>query len=423
MLDLKFIRDNPDAVREAIALKGVALDLNALLAADRDLLELKKKLQQLQEDKNANAKKVPAASKEERPPLIEKGRQIGADIEKMKPEIQTAEEKLQKLLWLVPNIPAPEAPRGKTDAENVEVRRVGEPPKFDFTPRDHVQLLEMHNWAEFVRIANVAGTRSYSLKNEMVLLEFALLRFSLDYMRGKGFNLITVPSMVREFTLFGTGHFPTGRDQVYHLPADDLYLSGTAEVPINSLHAGEILKETDLPLLYGGFSPCFRREAGSAGKDTRGLIRVHQFMKVEQFVLCKNDSAESRKWHLELLKTSEEIVQALEMPYRVVEVCTGDMGAGKVRMYDIETWVPSEKTYRETHSCSSLGDWQARRANLRYRDANGEVKFVHTLNNTALATPRIIAPFIENHQQKDGSVRVPAKLQPYLGGLKTLVGK
>jgi len=243
-----------------------------------------------------------------------------------------------------------------------------------------------------------------------------VLRFTLDYLQKKGMEIITVPAMVREAALFGTGHFPTGREQVYHLKEDDLYLSGTAEVPLTSLHSGELIPVADLPKRYGAFSPCFRREAGSAGKDVRGLMRVHQFNKVEQFVFCKNDADESARWHQELLKTSEEIVQAFELPYRIIEVCTGDMGAGKFRMHDIECYVPSEKQYRETHSCSSLHDWQARRANLRYRDTDDQVKFVHTLNNTAVATPRILIPLLENHQLENGSIQIPKALQPYMGG-------
>jgi seryl-tRNA synthetase len=244
----------------------------------------------------------------------------------------------------------------------------------------------------------------------------ALLRFSMEKMKNKGFNLITVPAFAREFAFIGTGHFPVGKEQVYFIPEDDLYLTGTSEVVLNALHSGEILKETDLPILYAGFSPCFRREAGSAGKDTRGLIRLHQFYKVEQFVIGKNDPVQSAKWHQQLLEISEEIIMDLELPYRVVDVCTGDMGAGKIRQFDIEAWVPSEQKYRETHSCSSLHEWQARRTNLRYRDLNGKMQYCHTLNNTAIATPRIMVPFLENHQNSDGTINIPAKLQPFMGG-------
>jgi len=420
MLDLKFIRENPEAVKTAIAQKRVGLNLDDLLKQDQVVLKLKQETQELQEKRNAHSKKIPKATNEERPALIEEGRKIGAELDAMNPKLAEEEEKLKQLLYLVPMIPSPEAPIGKDDSENVEVKKAGKLPEFKFKPRDHVELLEKNQWAEFERVATVCGSRSYSLRNEMVLLELAVHRMALDILKAKGFTLASFPAMVREHALYGTGHFPTGRDQVYHLPEHDLYLSGTAEVQANSLHTGELLDEKQLPILYAGYSPCFRSEAGSYGKDVRGLIRVHQFMKVEQYILCKNDDEESKKWHKILLETSEEIVNALELPYRIVEVCTGDMGAGKVRMYDVECWVPSEEKYRETHSCSSLHDWQARRSNLRYRNSEGKVEYVHTLNNTAVATPRILVSYLECHQNEDGSVNVPAKLRPFMGGLERL---
>lgn len=421
MLDLKFIRENPDKVRWAIEVKRIDLDLDKLLEADQKVVKLKRQIQVLNEEKNANSKRMGKATTEERPQIIERGKQIGEELKQLEPQLREGEEELRIYLLQVPNIPDEDVPVGADESENVEVKRWGEQPKFDFTPLDHVQILEKHGWAEFERIAKVSGSRSYMLKNEMAILEYALHRFAMDRLMAKGFTVMTVPSMAREFAFEGTGHFPAGRDQVYYLPADDLYLSGTAEVPVNALHSGEILNESDLPITYAALSPCFRREAGSGGRDVRGLIRVHQFTKVEQYILCKNDRAESSRWHNTILGNAEELLQALEIPYRIVEVCTGDMGAGKLKMHDIESWVPSEQKYRETHSCSSLGDWQARRTNLRYRDADGKVQFCFTLNNTAVATPRILVPFLENHQQADGSIRVPEALQPYLGG-KTRLG-
>ena len=422
MLDIKFIRENSDTVKKACELKNINLDVDQMLKFDREMVTLKTEEQNLLTQKNAISAKIPKASAEERPNLIAESKGIDDKAKTLKAQAEEVELKLKNLLYLVPQIPSPKAPVGKDDGDNVEVKKFGVIPKFDFTPLDHVQILEKHNWADFERIAKVSGSRSYSLKNEMVLLEMAMHRMAMDKLLSKGFNLVSVPALAREEALFGTGHFPTGRDQAYFLPEDNLYLTGTAEVQINSLHAGEILKESELPILYAGYSPCFRREAGSYGRDVRGLIRVHQFMKVEQFVICKNDPAESEKWHQILLETSEEIVQDLELPYRIVECCTGDMGAGKVRMYDVEAWVPSENKYRETHSCSALHDWQSRRTQTRYRDADNKVQFVHTLNNTAIATPRIIVPFLENHQLEDGTIRVPEKLRPYLGG-KVLLGK
>lgn len=420
MLALQFIRDNVEAVRRAIQVKQVDLNLDDLLAADEEARGLRSRIQKLQEERNTNADNTRKASGEQRQGFIARGRVIAEELKALEPSQREAEERLQALLWLVPNIPAADVPVGASEDDNVELRRWGQQPVFSFTPLDHVALLDRHGWADFERVARVAGSRSYSLRGDMVLLEMALLHFALDKLQGRGFTLVSLPSMARESALFGTGHFPSGRDQVYYLPDDDLYLSGTAEVPLNSLHSGEILAESQLPLLYAGYSPCFRREAGAAGRDVRGLIRVHQFYKVEQYVVCRNDPEESARWHAQLLATAEEIVRELELPYHVVECCTGDMGAGKVRMNDLETWVPSESRYRETHSCSSLGDWQARRANLRYRDAEGKVRFCHTLNNTAVATPRLLVPLLENHQQPNGSVRIPPVLQRYMGGKTVL---
>ena len=417
MMDLKFIRQNPDLIQKAIVVKNINLNLTDLLNLDSRVLDLKKQLQSLEELKNINAKEVPKASNLDRSSLIEKGRQINQQIEEFKPKLQSITEELQKLLWLVPNIPAEQAPIGLTEDDNVAIKYWGDPRKFDFKPLDHVQILEKHSWSELERLSKVSGTRSYALTNDMVLLEMALLRFGMEKMKEKGFNLITLPALAREFAFIGTGHFPTAKEQAYYIPSDDLYLTGTAEVVLNALHSGEMLKETDLPILYAGFSPCFRREAGSSGKDTRGLIRVHQFYKVEQFVIAKNDAVQSANWHDTLLGISEEILMDLELPYRVVDVCTGDMGAGKVRQFDLEAWVPSEQKYRETHSCSSLYDWQARRADLRYRDLDGKMQYCHTLNNTAIATPRIIVPFLENHQNADSTINIPVKLRPFLGGL------
>lgn len=422
MLDIKFIRENSDILKNACKLKNINLDIDHLLNLDKQLVGLKTKAQDFLTQKNAITAKIPKASAEERPGLIAESRKIDEEAKALKPEIETLEGDLKSLLYLVPQIPSPKAPIGKDDGDNVEVKKFGKLPAFTFTPLDHVQILEKNNWADFERIAKVSGSRSYSLRNEMVLVEMAMHRMAMDKLMAKGFNLVSVPAFAREEALFGTGHFPTGRDQAYFIPEHNLYLAGTAEVQINSLHAGEILKETELPILYAGYSPCFRSEAGSYGRDVRGLIRVHQFMKVEQFIICKNDPAESEKWHQILLETSEEIVQDLELPYRIVECCTGDMGTGKVRMYDVEAWVPSEQKYRETHSCSALHDWQARRTETRYRDGEGKVQYVHTLNNTAIATPRILVPFLENHQQADGSVRIPEKLRPYLMG-KEFIGK
>ena len=327
------------------------------------------------------------------------------------------------LMWRTPGIPAADVPLGRDDKDNVEIRRRGEPPTFAHAIRDHIDLIEHNNWGELSRVTDVAGSRTYALKGELARLELAIHLFVLDKLTDRGFTMITVPAIARESAFYGTGHFPGGKEDAYHLPADDLYLSGTAEIILTSLHRGEIIDEERLPILYAGYSPCFRREAGSFGRDVRGLMRVHQFTKVEQYVICKDDPAESARWHQELLSAAEEVVADLELPYRVVECCTGEMGLGKHRMHDIEVWVPTLGIYRETHSCSSLHDWQARRADLRYRaTADHKVRHVHTLNNTGVATPRLLVPLLENHQLPDGRVRLPEKIRGYMGG-KTHIGK
>jgi len=297
---------------------------------------------------------------------------------------------------------------------------VGTPPEFGFQPLDHVELLEQRGWADFARARKVAGERAYALTSDLVLLERAVHSYALDLLSAKDFTLVSVPSLVREEPLVGTGMFPAHREETYAITADDLYLAGTAEVALVGFHADEIIDRRQLPIRYAGISPCFRREAGNAGRDVRGLLRVHQFEKVEQFVICAADPAESDRWHAELLGTAEQLLQGLGLAYEVVECSTGDMGAGKYRMNDINTWMPSLGAYRETHSCSSLHDWQARRANLRYRDADGTVRFAFTLNNTAVATPRILAAMVENFQTSEAQVRVPEVLRPYLGGRDVL---
>jgi seryl-tRNA synthetase len=420
MLDIKFIRENVEAVKKAVQLKRVGVDIDHLMKVDQELTALKKQSQALNEEKNSNAKKMKGATPDEREKIIARGREVGTEIEALKPAVEAAEKALNDLLLLTPLIPSPDTPIGPDDSGNIEVKQWGKKPEFSFKPKDHVEILNLHGWADLERIAKVAGSRSYALKGDMVLLEMAMLAYSMNKLVSKGFTPIQVPAMSREFALIGSGAFPTGKDQVYYLPEDDTYLAGTSEVLINALHSGEMLNESDLPLMYGGVSACFRREAGSAGRDVRGLIRVHQFNKVEQFVLCKNDVNESEKYHQMLLKTSEEILQDFGLHHRVVSVCTGDMGPGKWKMFDIESWVPSENVFRETHSCSNLHDWQARRTNLRYRDTDGTVRFVHTLNNTAIASPRILVPFLEQRQQADGSITLPECLQSFFQGRKVL---
>jgi seryl-tRNA synthetase len=420
VLDIDFIVQNPDIVRHAIDVKGVDFDLDQLLALQGETKELLSEIEELRHERNVLSKQTASASADERAALIDRSRGVGAKLKEMEPSLREKQEALQDLLLLVPNIPNPDEPVGPDEDSNVEERRWREPPEFDFAAQDHVDLLEQQDWADFARIGKVAGSRTYTLKGDMVLLEMAIWRLAADFMQEQGFTLMELPSLAKEEALIGTGHFPSGRQDVYKLADDDLYLAGTSEVALNYLHSGEILAASDLPVRYAGVSACFRREAGAAGRDVRGLVRIHQFFKVEQYVMCAADKEESARWFESLLSNAEALVQALELPYRVVRTCTGEMGTGKVRMWDIECWVPSQERYRETHSVSELYDWQARRADLRYRGEDGKVRHAFTLNNTAIATPRILVPFLEMHQQQNGTIRVPEKLRSYLGGAEVL---
>ena len=419
MLDRRFIRSNPDAVKQAVRVKGLDLDVDELLAVDHRVRKLTTELDEAQAQRKSSAKEFAKADETRRAELRDAHKELETRLSQLREELGEASAQLQELLLRTPTIPWEGAPVGDESA-NVTIRSWGERPEFGFTPLDHVELLEKRDWAEFARARKVAGERAYALKKEAVLLERALHSYALDVLMDREFTVISVPSLVTEMPLVGTGQFPGHREETYAIPADDLYLAGTAEVALVGLHSGEILDKKQLPIRYAGISPCFRREIGSAGRDVRGLLRVHQFEKVEQFVICLADDAESDRWHTELLDTAERLVQGLGLAYRVLEIATGDMGAGKFRMNDIETWFPSLDHYRETHSCSSLHDWQARRANLRYRDTDGTIRFAYTLNNTAIATPRLLAALIENNQTADGEVRVPEVLRPYLGGRELL---
>lgn len=420
MLDLTFIRNHPDVVKEAARVKNNPIDIDGLLALDQEVLTLQREVEEARARQNALSKRIQQAAKEKnielRNTLIAEGKQLAEQIKEKEPLLAKLQEDRYQLLLLVPNIPDPSTPIGKDENDNVPFKYWGEKPTFDFEPLDHYDLMQRLNLVDIERAVKVAGSRSYVLKGDAARLELALMNFALDRIASKGFTPLIVPAMARDFCFVGNGQFPKGRDQVYELEDEDLFLVGTAEVPITGMYKDEILKAEELPMTFVGFCPCFRKEAGTYGKDTRGVFRIHQFNKVEQYVICKADHNESVNWHEQLLKNSEELVQALGLPYRVVNVCTGDMGDGKVGMYDLECWIPSEGRYRETHSCSYFHEWQARRVNMRYRDEDGKVKFVHTLNNTAIASPRILIPLLEIHQQADGSVRIPDALRPYMGG-------
>jgi seryl-tRNA synthetase len=424
MLDLAFIRANPDIVKDAAVRKRVAIDIDHLLDLDARTQEIRRQVEADRARQNQLSKEIQAAGRDQeaRNAAIEAGRAVAAELKVLEPQLRDLEAELRDLMLRVPNIPDASVPTGKDESENVEIKRVGAIPSFTFPVLDHTALMQRLGMLDIERGVRVAGSRSYILKGDGVRLEMALLQFAIDTIARKGFTPLSVPALAREFCFIGNSQFPRGREQVYALEQDaeadepQLFLVGTAEVAITGMHSGEILDYADLPIKYVGISPCFRKEAGTYGKDTKGVMRVHQFTKVEQYVICENAHEESVRWHEALLANAEEIVQALELPYRVVVVCTGDLGDGQVKKYDIEAWVPSEQTYRETHSDSYFHDYQARRANLRYRDAEGKVRYVHTLNNTALASPRIMIPLLENHQRPDGSVTIPPALRPYLGG-------
>jgi len=420
MLDKRFIRDNPDAVKEAVRVKGVDLDVDELLALDETVRKLQHELDQGQARKRTLSKGFAKADATQREELRAESNELEERLKQLRDALDQSNTRLNDFLLITPNIPWDKAPVGPDESANVAIKTWGQKPEFDFQPLDHVELVEKRGWAEFARARRVAGERAYALTGDLVLLERALHSYALDLLTSKGFTPISVPALVKEAPLVGSGMFPKGREETYELPADNAFLAGTAEVALVGLHSGEILDKNRLPILYAGISPCFRREIGSASRDVRGLLRVHQFEKVEQFVLCEADAAESARWHAELLASAEHILQDLGLHYEVVECATGDMGLGKFRMNDINTWFPSLDTMRETHSCSTLHDWQARRTNLRYRDADGKVRFLHTLNNTAVATPRLLAAVIENHQTKDHEVRIPKVLRPYLGNREVL---
>ena len=415
MLALDYIKANRETVERAIREKNVGLDLGTLLALDAEVRSAKTEIDRLRAERNAVSARFKDASPEEKAELGRQAKQAGARASALENELAGKEGELGALMLKVPGIPYEGAPVGPDESFNTVIRTEGTPRQFDFDPLDHVALIEKNGWAELSRVTQVSGSRTYCLKGALALLETKLMAWALEKISEAGFSPITVPAIARTQAFLNQGQFPGHEEETYQLPNDELWLAGTAEVVLTSLHSGEILEADKLPVLYAGFSPCFRREAGSAGKDVRGLLRVHQFVKVEQYVICEADEAQSAEWHARLLELAESLLRELEIPYQVIETSTGDMGLGKYRMNDIESWVPSLGKYRETHSCSTLHDWQARRANIRYRGSDGKVRFAHTLNNTALASPRILVPLLENHQTADGRVLLPKAMQQLMG--------
>jgi seryl-tRNA synthetase len=420
MIDLRLLRENPDLFREAAKNKRIPADIDAVVETDSRLRALRVDVENLRSERNRVSKSVGRLQGAEREAALDEAKNLREGLESKEPLLKELEEKLDQLILSVPNVPDPTTPLGATEDDNVEVRRWGTPREFDFQPKDHVDLAVSLDLVDFQRGSKVSGSRFFYLKNEGALLELAVLRFAIDRLHQRGFAPMSVPVIVREEAMSGTGYFPLGRDEAYSLERGDGFLVGTSEVSLVAYHMDDVIPSEDLPLRYAGISPCFRREAGAAGKDTRGLYRVHQFYKVEQVIIAQNDDEVVRAEHDGLVSNVEGILQALELPYRVALACTGEMGMGQTRKHEIETWMPSRAAYSETHSCSTLGEFQARRCNIRYRDADGKMRFCQTLNNTAVASPRILIPLLETYQQADGSVRIPEALQPYLNGITEL---
>jgi seryl-tRNA synthetase len=414
MLDIKFIRENRDLVAMGARKKHLNFDVPALLAMDDRRRALMLSLETKRAEQNKVGKTIAETQGLEKSALLESMKLIKQAMQKEEEELKTVLAEWQRLMLSVPNIPDISVPEGASDKENVEIRVWGDAPQFDFTPKDHIALLEALSGADFEKGAAVAGFRGYFLKGIGARLHFALWQFVVDHFVKKGFELMMVPSLVRREALLGTGYLPQGEDDLYKTQ-DGEYLAGTGEVATMSYYADGVLEKKDLPKKILAFSPCFRREAGSHSKDTKGLIRVHEFFKFEQVVLSEASHEQSVALHEELTANAEELLQALAIPYHVVVNCGGDLGLGQVKKYDIEAWVPSQNAYRETHSSSYFHDFQTRRLNIRYKDDDGKLKFAHSLNNTALAFPRILVPLIENYQLADGSIKVPEALKPYLG--------
>ncbi len=414
MLDIKFIRENADLITAAGKKKHLDFDVTKLLEVDDKRKEALLSLETMRADQNAISDKIPNVTAEERPALIAESKAMKEEMEKKEEALREVMKEWQGLMLSVPNIPDISVPEGESDADNVEYSVWGDIPKFDFEPKGHAELMGNLNMVDFERGSKVAGYRGYFLKNDAVLLELAVWNLVVEILSKRGFSPMFVPSHVKKETMMGTGYLPQGEEDTYHTQ-DSTYLAGTGEVAGMGYYMNEVVPAEKFPIKMLAFSPCFRREAGAAGKDTKGLMRVHEFMKWEQIILCEASHMTSVEYHEELRQNAEDILQALEIPYHVVINCGGDLGQGQVKKYDIEAWVPSEGKYRETHSCSYFHDFQTRRLGIRYKDADGKLRFAHSLNNTALAFPRALIPLIENHQQADGSIKIPKALQKWMG--------
>lgn len=408
MLSIDFIRKNKDLVKTSAKNKNREVDLDTILSLDDERREGIQKIQRLREERNELAKKRDDSVKT-------RGKEIKDELKDLESALNTTEEELNRLISFVPNVPLDEVPVGKDDTFNEEVKKWGEPKKFSFTPKSHIDLVQTLDLVDFERGNKVSGFRGYFLKNQLAILQMGLMMYALQKLSSKGYSPLIAPSIVKGLTHFGTGQFPWGEPEVYKLNDEDAYLAGTAEQPVTSYYAHETLQESDLPKKFVAFSPSYRREVGSYGKDTKGLYRVHEFWKIEQVIIGKNNLEEARALHDELQKNSEEMLEELGLPYRVLLMCTGDMGEPQILKHDIETWMPSREAYGETMSNSIMGDFQARRLNIKYKTKEGKTEYCYTLNNTALASPRILIAILENFQLEDGSIEVPHVLRPFVG--------
>ena len=416
MLDIKFIRNNPDLVKKGCQKKGVEVDIDGLLEIDKKRLETLQALEEIRAQKNRANKEIQKAKDEkEKNKIILKMQELDKNNDRLEKTLKTLNVEFNNLMLQIPNLPLDDVPIGKDESENVVLREVGvvsPRPKFDFKPRDYLEIADNLDLIDTERAAKVSGTRFGILKREAVLLKSALRNFTSEILIKEGFIPIDPAVMIKPEMMQGMGYVERGREEIYYLKNDNLCLIGTAEQAIGPIHANEIFEEKDLPKRYFAFTPCFRREAGSYGKDTRGIFRVHQFDKIEMFSFCRPE--DSKKEHQFFLETEEKLMQALKIPYRVVQMCTGDLGDPTAAKYDIEAWFSSQNRYRETHSTSNCTDFQARRLNIRYKRKDGKLDFVHTVNGTAFAIGRAIIAILENYQQKDGSILVPEVLQKFL---------
>ncbi len=417
MIDIKLIREDPQRFKDAARAKNFDVDIDRLLRIDAELRDISRQLQELTTEKNSIGKSITSLDGDRKAAALVRLGELKASQSGLNETTKELQPQFDALMMQVAAPAAADVPAGKDDTENVELRKWGQVRQFEFEPKDHVQLGLELGLIDMERGVKLAGTRNYFLTGHGALLHWAVLRFAMDHMVARGYRPMTVPLLMRDEAMRGTGYFPGAEEQTYRMERDGLNLAGTAEVPLTAYRSGEIVAELELPLKMVSMSTCFRRESGAAGKDTYGLYRIHQFDKVEQVIICENDEQKSIEYHREILSNSEAVMQAMNLPYRVVNVCTGDLGRGQVQKFDIETWMPSRNSYGETHSASRFYEFQARRMNLRYKQtADKKNLFCHTLNNTVIASPRVLIPIIELNQNADGSITIPEVLRPYMGG-------